>query len=400
MELNKLTAEQKLERASVFIMRQPEFLAYSGVMMVGTMRVEDDPAKCPTAYTDGFNEVYGRKFVDSLPNEKQVRFLRLHEVIHKMYRHTTMWQHLFRKSPVLANYAADFVVNGTIIEANCSGVEMPEECIYDKELSHGKDVGEVWRLLAQKYPKLANPLCITLGSGHGNLPKGFDQHGWEEANGWSKEEELKISEQIDAAIRQGAILAGKVGGNLNRDIGELMKVRLDPWAILRQFMTDTCIGDGELSYARPNRRFLQHDMILPIEVCETMPHILLVQDTSGSIGGDDLTYGISNLVHCFKTVNPEKVTMMYVDTAVAGVEEYERGDVDKLVSSTKPAGGGGTAFKCVSEYLKKHKIQPTVIVFFTDGYTSSWPDDLGIPTAWLLYQNETCVPPYGVVAHV
>jgi predicted metal-dependent peptidase len=91
---------------------------------------------------------------------------------------------------------------------------------------------------------------------------------------------------------------------------------------------------------------------------------------------------------------------MYVDTEVAAVEEYERGEVDKMLASTKPAGGGGTAFQCVSDYLKKNQMQPTVIVFFTDGYTCSWPEDLGIPTVWLIYQNDSCQPPHGSVAYV
>jgi predicted metal-dependent peptidase len=104
----KLTPQQRLERAVVRLISEPEFLAYSAVMMVGDTRIEPDPKKCPTAYTDGFNVVYGEKFIETLTDE-ELRFVILHETLHKMYRHTVVWQHLFRRSPILANVAAEAV---------------------------------------------------------------------------------------------------------------------------------------------------------------------------------------------------------------------------------------------------------------------------------------------------
>lgn len=396
-KMNALTAQQKLERAAVWIMKQPEFIAYSGVMMVGDSRLEPDPAKCPTAYTDGYNVVYGEQFVEKL-TEPELRFVMLHETIHKMYQHTSVWQHLFKQSPILANAAADYVVNGTIMEANCSGVSMPKDCLYDKKLSHNHDVGQVFRELMKKYPKLAHPQAVCAGDG--SDLKGFDVHDWGKAHGWSKEERQAIQEQIDSAIRQGAILAGKVAGGQTRGVGDLMTVPIDPWAILRQFLTDTCQGDGELSYSRPNRRFLQHDLIMPTEICHTLPHLMFALDTSGSIHGEALTYLLSNVVHIFKTVRPDKVDLLYWDTEVAGVETYDRDELDKMISVTTPKGGGGTSPQCITNYLKKERVEPTALIVLTDGYVDRWPTDPGVPVIWLMYENKSANPPYGVVAHI
>lgn len=397
MANNKLTAQQQIERANLWIMRQTRFIGYSGVIMVGETRIEEDPAKCPSAYTDGYNVTYGKSFIEGLP-EPQIRFVALHETLHKMFRHTETWKHLWKQSPILANVAADYVVNGHIIAANCTGVEMPPNCLYDSNLSDGtKDVGEVFRILQKKYPHLNHP---GAGSAGGSLPEGFDTHDWETGETLSAEEMQSRMEQIDSAIRQGAILAGRMAGDQARDFGELLKVKVDYREIMRQFFQSSCAGDGELSYRRPNRRFLQHDMIMPTEICETLPHVVIGIDTSGSIGGEILTNFISNVVHMLNQVNPERIDLLYWDTEVAGHERYELGEVDKLLSSTKPAGGGGTSPQCVSRWLKKNKVTPTCLVMLTDGYVDGWPSGIDCPTIWCIYENPHANPPYGTIAHL
>jgi len=41
----------------------------------------------------------------------------------------------------------------------------------------------------------------------------FDIHDWENAEQLSDAEKAELAKEIDMAIRQGSILAGKVGGN-------------------------------------------------------------------------------------------------------------------------------------------------------------------------------------------
>lgn len=403
----KFTAQQLLDRAHVWLMRQNEFIGLSGIIMTGKCEISDDKEKCPTAYTDGYNVVYGRQFIESL-TEPEVRFVIAHENYHKMYRHTVTWRHLYRQAPLLANVAADYVINGHIMMANCSGIAMPKGACFDQKYSDGtKDVGEVFRELCKEYPHLASPQVFVIGDGSGQkngkgsgpLPEGFDQHDWEKAETWSADELRDQAEKIDQAIRHGAVLAGRVAGGAARDFGELLKVKTDYREIMRQFFQSSCQGDGELSYSRPNRRMLQHDVIFPTEICETLPHVVIGIDTSGSIGGEILTNFLSNVAHMLKQVNPEKVDLLYWDTEVAGHETYEQGEVDKLVASTKPAGGGGTSPACVSRWLEKNQVKPTCLVMLTDGYVDGWPKEM-CPTIWCIYENDHAAPPYGTVAHI
>src|SRR5690606_17550151 len=113
----------------------------------------------------------------------------------------------------LTNISADFVVNGIIKEAGCAGVEFCPEmaALYDPDLSHNKSVQEVYNILkknSKKIPQLGEPGGSSNGGGS------FDEHGFEEAAARSKEEMESIKEQIDSAIRQGAILAGQLGGEV------------------------------------------------------------------------------------------------------------------------------------------------------------------------------------------
>ena len=93
--LNNLTEEQRLSKAVVSIMGNDDYAALSGVLMVGERGIKDD---VPTAYTNGRDEYYGREFVAGL-TDPQLRFLVLHEVGHKMYRHIHNYQHLAKLVP-------------------------------------------------------------------------------------------------------------------------------------------------------------------------------------------------------------------------------------------------------------------------------------------------------------
>ena len=67
--------ERKLKKVKIALMRNPQFVWWSGIMMIGTTSVVDD---IPTACTNGRDEAYGRKFIDML-DEKELAFVVMHE---------------------------------------------------------------------------------------------------------------------------------------------------------------------------------------------------------------------------------------------------------------------------------------------------------------------------------
>ena len=119
-----LTAEQRLYKATADIIGHDDFVALASVLMIGSKKIVDG---LPTACTNGRDELYGREFVDSL-NDAEFRFLVLHECYHKMYRHLTTWQELYKQDKRRANMACDYVINIKLTDAdNGRGwIKMPE----------------------------------------------------------------------------------------------------------------------------------------------------------------------------------------------------------------------------------------------------------------------------------
>ena len=391
--MQKLTAEQRIERCHVGLMKHPNFVAYSGLLMIGGVSVKDT---CPTAYTNGRDVTYGRGFVDSLDDDAELRGVILHETKHKMYRHLTTWQSLWKQNRQVANMACDYVINLEIKdEEEKSGkyVLLPKCGLYDEKY-RGMSSKEVFDQL------MLNPPPPD-GGGQGDGDGGIDEHGWEEAQEMSEEAVKELTKEIDSAIRQGAILAGKVGGNVDRSFTDLMSSEVDWKEALREFVSTVCNGKDDSTWRRPNRRWLQHDIYMPSTVSESMGRLCIAVDTSGSIGGDDINKFLSEVVSVMNNVNPELVDLLYWDGEVAGHEVYGVGEGDKLMASTKPKGGGGTSPSCITRYLKDKDIKPEACVVLTDGYVGGdWGGDWSCPVLWAIVGGCKDVPSKGSVIYI
>lgn len=382
-----LTAEQRIERAHIDLMKSPQFVAYSGVLMVGECKVKED---LPTACTNGRDVYYGRKFVESL-NDTDLRGVIIHEAKHKMYRHLLTWKHLSKINHDKANKACDYVINIEVVdegEFSNGFITLPKGGLYDIKYK-GLNSADVFNLLPDEGGE---------GGGGGD---GFDEHDWEGAEEMSDEEKEELGKEIDQAIRQGAILAGKVGGSLNRSFDELMSAKVNWKEALREFVSAVCKGKDDSTWARPNRRWLQHDIYMPSQFSETMGRVVLAIDASGSIQGAILNRFLSEVSSIMENVNPEQVDLLYWDSAVAGHEVYGLNEADKMRSSTKPKGGGGTSPSCITKYMDKHKIEPVCAIVLTDGYVGNdWGGSWNCPVLWVIQDNKQTTAPIGATIHI
>lgn len=384
-----LTVEQRIERSHIELMKHPHFVAYSGVLMVGSVKVKEKD-ECPTAYTNGRDVVYGRDFVAKL-NDSDVRGLILHENKHKMYRHLATWQHLHKINPQKANKACDYVINLEIYDEGkrTDGfVSVPKGGLLDEQY-RGLNAQEVFHKLQDDDED---------GQGGGS---GLDEHGWEEAQEMSAEEADKLGKEIDQAIRQGAILAGKVKGILDRSFTDLLSAKVDWKEALREFVSSVCSGKDESTWRKPNRRWLQHDIYMPSTVSETMGRVVVAIDTSGSIDDQAVNRFLSEVVAIMDNVNPEMVDLIYWGSDVVGHEVYGMGDADRMKASTKPVGGGGTSPSCITAYLKDKNIVPECAIVLTDGYVGGdWGGHWTSPVLWAIVGGCKDVPTVGSAIHV
>lgn len=375
-----LSAEQRVQRAHIWLMNEPKYILYSGLFMTGTTTVADDG--CPTAYTNGFDTTYGRAFIEKLKDE-DLRGLILHENLHKAFRHLTTWLDLYKQDKRLANMACDYVINLMIYDSDPTGkdVRLPEGGCLDEQY-RGMDAGTVFRMLKDKQDKESGD-----GSGAGNdgtetqEGEGFDEHGWDEAQEVSPKQQEEISNQIDQALRQGALLAGKMNGAMPREITELLESKVDWREALRDFITTFCAEREISTWRRPNRRWVDRDVYLPSAVGESVGRLVIGADMSGSMNAV-LGKVLGEIAQICKTVSPEAIDLIYWDTHVCQHEVYDRDAFDSLITSTKPKGGGGTSPQCVSDYIRDKKLQPEAIIMLTDGYVDTWGTHWNAPILW------------------
>lgn len=399
----QLTAEQRLTKAVVDIMASPKYVALAGVLMIGKREVDDH---VPTACTNGKDERYGRAFVDSL-SDAELRFLVLHECYHKLYKHLTTWRWMYDECAPLANLACDYVINIKISDDNKDGFAvMPSKggkaigAIDDKY--RGMDSAQVYNSLKQDMQNNGDGQGSGSGSGSGTgiSASGLDEHDWEGAQELTAEQKQSLAREIDEAIRQGALAAGKLGTGSNRDIDELLKTKIDWREALREFITTTCAGNDYSTWRRPNRRFVSAGYYMPSGVSEKVGELVIAIDTSGSIGGRELAQFLGEVKGICDAVKPDAVRLLYWDTEVAGDEKYMGAEVENIVHSTKPAGGGGTTVECVPAYMTEHAIKPQAVVVLTDGYLGGSWGDWSVPVLWCIVGGNKNIAPVGKTVHV
>jgi predicted metal-dependent peptidase len=126
-------------------------------------------------------------------------------------------------------------------------------------------------------------------------------------------------------------------------------------------------GAVDYRYDGPSRRqaglgYGNGAPILP-RLRRPVPRVAIALDTSGSMGGDELSAALNETQGILRAVGAE-VTFLSCDAEVHALGQiHSVADALKLVK-----GGGGTDFRPVFAALEKKRERPDVLVFFTDGY--------------------------------
>lgn len=383
-----MTEEDRIKKAHIALMKHPETALYSGVMMMGETSIDESPSV--TAYTDGVNKRYGRLFLQKMcPDQLEVNGLVLHENLHISLRQMVHNRDLFMEDMKRANKAADFVVNSIIMNLKDKSLaKLPEGGCYDPKYDN-MNMREVYRLLEKEEGD---------GGGGGNESGGddyqFDEH---DVNDKMTPEQMKeMDARIDRALREGALLAGRLGVDIPRSITEILEPKVNWRDALRDFVTSSCKGKDEFTWRKFNRRLLPSDIYLPTVESETIGEVVVAIDTSGSIGERELNEFAGELMSICEAVEPEAVRVLWWDTKVHGEQKFKPDSYGSIGSMLKPQGGGGTTVSCVPKYINKHGIKAECVIVFTDGYVESnveW--DISTPTLWLVTENKGWTPPAG-----
>jgi len=171
-------------------------------------------------------------------------------------------------------------------------------------------------------------------------------------------------EQWKQWIREAGVFA-KMAGCAPGRWQELVDAATPPVPFETRFFEFLKRGlGGDQTFDSFARRHLSRGVYLPTDIVEQMGETVLVCDTSGSRNHEDRAYAYG-VFRSWRAMHPCRVHVVDCDTEChwRTFEEYE-----ELPAKWEAKGRGGTAFAPPFHEVAKRQLDPTLLVFFTDGY--------------------------------
>lgn len=373
-----LSAPQRIERVTALIMADKNLMQYGPLILFARVQV----GKARTAYTDGRIAVIGAEFIKEL-DDAELAFVVLHEILHIAYRHLYIYRHLVKKDAEVSNRAMDYVIN----------LQLAALAKLTKVLRVPMKDGKPNCLLDAKYLNLTSEQVFDIlykkkqeeqeeddGGGNGQPDDGdgdsgghggFDEHDWDAAGKLTDQEEADLKREVEQAVRHGANLASKANGNVSRDMQGILESHFD-WRVALEDYLRAAFSKGyaKTTFRRLNRRLQAAGVYMGSTRDDSFRRIVVAVDTSGSISGTIISGFLGHIVKIVSDLNPQELILMYWDTEVCAVERYGA-DVpyEEMLTSTRPAGGGGTDPACIPQWLKDNDVGGVeCVLVLTDGY--------------------------------
>lgn len=354
----------KIDKARFWVMTvQPFYGALA-------MRLSDRICDFPTAYTNGTVIGWGREFLTSL-TDQETRFVLLHEIMHVAHGH--LWN-----MPICpkANVAQDYVINLILSKLQKSGVDitMPKMGLLDEKYE-GMSEEEVFSLLPETQSYVDN--CGGIGG-----------------IGLTKEELEKLEGVWEQTLTQANIAAQIAGQEtpdvIARQIAQQQVRKIDWRAEMSEFLLSS--QQIKSDWSRSSRRHALAPCIVPRKKVISTGNIVVVRDTSGSVGADEL--GLFNsALDAIVSEMCVGVTLLDADTEIRSVYELSPGD---FIPDTAK-GGGGTSFIDAIQYAEALD-GVSGVVYLTD-MEGTFPKTCKIPVLWVSSSNIDTAP-YGRVVRM
>lgn len=412
-------AETKIEKARVrMVYSQPFFSCFAHRLLF----IEDN--RTQTMATDGKAIYWNRAWVEERTIQ-ELEFVIAHECAHCAWGH-----HIRRKGRVVStwNEACDYAINVTLKKA---GLTFPEgglinlewdklsaEQIFLKLKAEQKDQeqddqqGEQGDGQSNNDQQINNPSGASGESdddgsedsgesgADSSSSQGEDDSQDEQDNGnspsesssnegpakpvpakewgevWdatnddgsqlSEAEKQDAERQLASQVFQAAQAEKKAGQGKGDWVNEILNSNRgadEPWyEYLKDALVDTV--SNEQTYNRPDRRFLGRGQILPSYDKNPNGTLAIAVDVSYSLLEEELKVISGHVEDIIDTVQPEKIIVIYCHEIVCAVDEFDLGDDFKLRIPEK----GGTEFNPVFNYIHDNCLDPTALIYFTDGY--------------------------------
>ena len=379
------------------------------------MRLEFVPVRdwrLRTAATDGERIFMSISFCSNLSADERL-FVMAHEVWHCVLMHMLRCQ---TRDPSAFNVATDMEVNRMLKK---EGLKAPDWCLMPKRDWEELSAEEIYEHI-RKCPKSPESSQIKKGAGGDadGLPgseQQFDKHIYPSASstgeitptvfdqwgevGFDKDYAPLIAKDLTDKIRERIVSVAqqveRTRGNLPAHLESVVRAALRPqirWKeVLSQFVT-SCYG-GSRRWLPPNRRHISRGLYLQSSRKERLQATVAI-DTSASTTAD-LPQFFSELSSLLNTFGDYELTVIQCDCKVQNVEKYDA--YNQFHSPDwKTFGHGGTDFRPPFVYVAKHpEIEPSCLIYITDGYGPAPDNPPPYPVLWILTGDGEKPAPWG-----
>ncbi|EGV30573.1 Protein of unknown function DUF2201, metallopeptidase-related [Thiorhodococcus drewsii AZ1] len=394
--------ETKLAAARTRLILDKPFL---GALVLRLPLKPADSDWCQTTATDAKSFYFNPDYIASLTLE-QTQFILAHEALHCALSHFARRQHRIKHRWDLA---CDHAINPLLID---DGLIPPHSALAQPRFK-GLTAEEIYPLIDEEDPSetLDQHLYDQEERSNGSQP----EHNDAESNGRRNDQDegdkgrlgssapavetdntgsgapeprpLSASERETLATQwrqrlagaaQQALQAGKLGGEMARMIDHLLQPQL-PWRmLLARYLTAHARDDYD--YYRPSRR--EGDFILPRLHSHQMDLVVAI-DTSGSIRDGELDDFMAE-IDALKGQVRARVTLLPCDARLDPGAPFHFEPWDAFQRPARLAGGGGTHFTPVFDWIADRELPPDLLVYFTDANGEFPEREPTYPVIWLV----------------
>ena len=422
---NPLVDPVKLRNGEKAILVAVKFIlameAFFATILLGLVRIPVDAGM--TIGTNGKHLVWDVQFVLDAGRCKNI-FVLIHEVMHVILKH-----HLRRgdRDKGLWNDACDLAINPLIVHmgldpaysslsvadlrtyerhyfpsmAKSPEYVMPDDGLFRPEFI-GMSADEIYPIIAKEREEEEGEggggegEGEGEGEGDGSSTSGSGGHGkpkcdWghvedmvsEDGEALTAEEIKEVEKDLDRQILTAENIAkgrGQMPAAVSEAVDNLMNPSQDYRELLKDALQDTTPRD--FSFARPNRFYLQSNLVMPTTEKENLGHVGVFADASGSINRNEWTQFMSDVFSIFNEMEPEILAMIQFDSVAGEPQQFDLGDEIDLTRHHS----GGTTFKVAFDKAEEHGLDNEfdVVLLFTDGGDYTYPDhEPPYPVIWL-----------------
>lgn len=405
---------------------------FYGLLLMHMIYTIDE--NCETAATDGRRLYFGPKFLDEI-SDAELDFIMMHEILH------VVLQHCLRqgdREDERYNIACDIVVNSNILLSNNMDAKSITLKKYGESMHLAPDGKEGYEYTAEQVYEMLQPtpkgkkqkpaLTGALGDAGKSTDKGYGKSSalgrakqvqgtydgggavWDDHTRWGMLEEddtlrdvwvKRFEDACEAiSIRDPSNQRGLLPLFAERLLNELRHPQTDWRMVLNDFVQEEI---NDYSFTPPDRRFGESPFFLPDfnDKDDLVKDILFMIDTSGSMSDEMITAAYSEIKGAIDQFDGKLQGWLgFFDAAIIEPKPFSSYEEFRVI---RPAGGGGTDFQIIFEYVHKYMSDnlPASIIILTDGF-APYPKEklaMGIPVLWLL-NNEAVDPPWGKVARI